>query len=120
MKGKITIKTGTLLVLAGCALLILSGALPGTQATSSLSGSGTAIAAEKGTATAVFKVRCYDEGKSALQGMMGIKSIKTGFHYLHETDTVTYDPAVITVDEMEAALKQAGTYVETISGKERN
>jgi hypothetical protein len=30
-----------------------------------------------------------------------------------EINTVYYDPTVITVEEMEDALKKAGTYVET-------
>ena len=81
---------------------------------------GTAIAQERGMAKAIFKVRCYDEGKAALQGMKGIQRIDTGFHYLHETDTVYFDPNAVTIEEMEAALKRAGTYVETIREKERN
>jgi copper chaperone CopZ len=44
----------------------------------------------------------------------GIKKIETGFHYIHETDTVYFDPTKITIEEMENALKKAGTYVETI------
>lgn len=79
-----------------------------------------AIAQEKGTSRVIFRVRCYDEGKAALQGMKGIHSIETGVHYLHETDTVYFDPKLITVEEMEAALKRAGTFIETIPKKERN
>ena len=79
---------------------------------------GTAFAQENGTAKVVFKVKCYDEGKAALQGLKGINKIETGFHYIHETDTVYFDPMMITVEEMEAALKKAGTYVETIQQKE--
>ena len=79
---------------------------------------GNAFAQEKGTAKVVFKVKCYDEGKAALQGLKGIKKIETGFHYIHETDTVYFDPMMITVEEMETALKKAGTYVETIEQKE--
>lgn len=81
---------------------------------------GTVIAQEKGLAKVIFKVKCYDEGKAALLGMKGIQRIETGFHSLDETDTVYFDPAVVTIEEMEAALKRAGTYVETIHEKERN
>ena len=104
----------------------LVGLLPALDGTignslfSASSGKGTAFAQEKGTSKVVFKVKCYDEGKSALQGLNGIKKIETGFHYIHETDTVYFDPAKITIQEMEAALKKAGTYVETIQPKERN
>ena len=86
----------------------------GNSLFSTLSSDGTAFAQEKGTSKVVFKVKCYDEGKSALQGLNGIKKIETGFHYIHETDTVYFDPTKITIEEMEAALKKAGTYVETI------
>jgi copper chaperone CopZ len=104
----------------------LVGLLPDLDGTtgnslfSPLSGKATALAQEKGTSKAVFKVRCYDEGKAALQGLNGIMKIETGFHYIHETDTVYFDPAKITIEEMEAALKKAGTYVETLQPKERN
>ncbi len=72
-----------------------------------------ALAQEKGSSKVTFKVKCYDDGKTALQGLKGIQKIETGFHYIHETDTVYYDPQQITIEEMEAALKKAGTYVET-------
>jgi hypothetical protein len=31
-----------------------------------------------------------------------------------ETNTVWYNPALINIDEMEKALKDAGTYLETV------
>ncbi len=120
MKRTSFINLSMLLALAGSSLLLVSGGIAGRMAWSPASSGGTALAEEDGTAKAVFKVRCYDEGKSALQGLPGIRKIETGFHYIHETDTVTYDPRVITIDEMEAALKKAGTYVGTVSGKGRN
>ncbi len=86
----------------------------GNAVFSPISGKGTAFAEEKGTSKVVFKVRCYDEGKAALRELKGIKKIETGFHYIHETDTVYFDPTKITINEMETALKKAGTYVETI------
>jgi copper chaperone CopZ len=84
------------------------------------SGHEIAFAQEKGLSKVIFKVKCYDEGKAALSGLKGIQKIETGFHYIHETDTVYYDPKMITIDEMETALKKAGTYMETITEKERN
>ena|SRR3990172_8168965 len=78
---------------------------------------GTALAAETGTSKAVFAVHCYDEGKDALRGMKGVQKVEKGFRFLREINTVYYDPEVITIEEMEGALKKAGTYVETI--KER-
>lgn len=81
--------------------------------------SGTALAQAR-PSKVIFKVKCYDDGKRALQGLKGIQKIETGFHYIHETDTVYFDPKAVTVEEMEAALKKAGTYVDTIREKERN
>ena len=43
-----------------------------------------------------------------------MKKVETGFRYFREIDTVYYDPAVITVEEMEKALKKAGTYRGTV------
>ena len=40
-------------------------------------GYGTALAQETGTAKVIFKVKCYDEGKAALQGLKGIQKIET-------------------------------------------
>lgn len=109
-----------LLLLALFALFLHFGRVTGIAALSPASGYGTALAQETGTSKVIFKVKCYDEGKAALQGLNGIRRVETGFHYIHETDTVYYDPKVITVGEMESALKKAGTYVETIIDKERN
>jgi copper chaperone CopZ len=81
---------------------------------------GTALAGENGTAKVIFKVKCYDEGRAALRGIKGIERIETGFHYFDETDTVYFDPKLVTVEEMESALKKAGTYVETMQEKGRN
>jgi len=78
-----------------------------------LSGSTTAVAQETETSKVVFTVKCYDDGKAALRELKGIQKIETGFHYLNETDTVYFDPKVISVEEMETALKRAGTYIKT-------
>ena len=53
-------------------------------------------------------------GKATLEGLPGVKSVERGFRNAKEIDTVYYDPAVITVEEMEAALKKAGTYPGTV------
>jgi hypothetical protein len=39
--------------------------------------------------------------------------VKRGFKGFREINTVTYDAGVITPQEMESALKAAGTYIET-------
>ncbi len=81
---------------------------------------GTAAKQDKEISKVIFKVKCYDEGKTVLQGLKGIQKIETGLLYVHETDTVYYDPRVITIKDMETALKRAGTHLETITKKEGN
>ena len=46
-----------------------------------------------------------------------MKRVEKGFRYFREINTVYYDPAVISVEEMEAALKKAGTYLGTINSQ---
>jgi hypothetical protein len=43
----------------------------------------------------------------------GVKRIKNGWQNFKEINTVYYDPAAITIGEMEAALKRAKTYQGT-------
>jgi DNA gyrase/topoisomerase IV subunit B len=43
-----------------------------------------------------------------------VKRVEKGFHYFKEINTVYYDPAIITVEEMEMVLKKAGTYIGTV------
>jgi hypothetical protein len=43
-----------------------------------------------------------------------VKRVEKGFRYFKEINTVHYDPAVITIEEMEGALKKAGTYTGTV------
>ncbi len=49
-------------------------------------------------------------GKSALEGLDGVKSVGSGFSGLREINTVTYDPSKVSRDQMVSALKKAGTY----------
>jgi copper chaperone CopZ len=49
-------------------------------------------------------------GKAALEGLPGIKKVTRGFHNFREINTVIYDSSVVTLDDMIAALKRAGTY----------
>ncbi|MBU0543833.1 MAG: hypothetical protein KKH97_00635 [Proteobacteria bacterium] len=45
--------------------------------------------------------------------MNGVKDVKNGFRESREINTVVYDAAIITPDEMVTALKEAGTYIGT-------
>lgn len=75
---------------------------------------GGSLAQDAGTSKVIFNVKWFDVGKEALEGLKGVKRVEKGFRYLKEINTVYYDPAEITINEMETALKKAGTYIETI------
>ena len=49
-------------------------------------------------------------GKAALEGLRGVKNVAKGFRGGREVNTVTFDPAEITVARMVEALTRAGTY----------
>ena len=49
-------------------------------------------------------------GKAALEGLHGVKKVEKGFRGMREINTVTFDPAEITVEKMVEALNRAGTY----------
>ena len=52
-------------------------------------------------------------GEEVLEGLEGVELVNNGFRDSTETNTVWYDHAVIRIDEMEKALKDAGTYLGT-------
>ena len=62
----------------------------------------------------VFFVSWYDVGEEVLEGLKGVDMVNKGFQNSTETNIVWYDPALITIREMEKALKEAGTYLETV------
>ena len=49
-------------------------------------------------------------GKAALEGLHGVKKVDKGFRGAREINTVTFDPAEISVARMVEALTRAGTY----------
>jgi copper chaperone CopZ len=53
-------------------------------------------------------------GKAALEGLQGVKKVEKGFRNFKEINTVYYDPAIISIEEMEEALKEAKTYRGTM------
>ncbi|MEJ2100933.1 MAG: hypothetical protein P8X68_13260 [Desulfobacterales bacterium] len=59
-------------------------------------------------------------GEAALEGLKGIKLVNSGFDDFKETNTVWYDPALIGIDQMEQALKDAGTYLGTTTSHLKN
>jgi len=52
-------------------------------------------------------------GKAALDGLEGVKKVTRGWRGGREINSVTYDPGLITPEDMVAALKAAGTYSGT-------
>jgi hypothetical protein len=50
-------------------------------------------------------------GKSALEGLTGVKEVRRGFRGFREINTVIYDDSMISPEEMATALKEAGTYL---------
>jgi hypothetical protein len=71
---------------------------------------GPVEAKEPSLSHIVFFVSWYDVGKSALEGLAGVKEVRNGFRGFREINTVVYDPNAITTAEMVSALKAAGTY----------
>ena len=61
----------------------------------------------------VFYVSWFDVSEPVLDGLKGVELVYSDFHGSVERNTVRYDPALISIDEMEKALKEAGIYLET-------
>jgi hypothetical protein len=52
-------------------------------------------------------------GEAVLDGPKGVELVNSEFDNFKETNTVWYDPALISIDQMEQALIDAGTYLGT-------
>ena len=66
-----------------------------------------------------FLILClrYDVGKAALDGLQGVHKVEKGFQGVKEINTVYYDPDLISIEKMQDALKEAGTYVGTLGAE---
>ena len=53
-------------------------------------------------------------GKAALEGLAGVHKVEKGFRGSKEINTVYFDPDLITIEKMQDALKEAGTYLGTL------
>ena len=53
-------------------------------------------------------------GVAALEGQPGVLSVEKGWRRFKEVNRVVYDPAKITIEQMEQHLREAGTYRATI------
>jgi len=54
-------------------------------------------------------------GVAALEGRPGVQSVKRGWLGLSEINRVVYDPAKTTITQLVEWLKEAGTYIRTVS-----
>ena len=61
----------------------------------------------------IFYVSWFDVSEPVLDGLKGVELVNSDYHGYRERNTVWYDPALISVHEMETALKEAGIYQET-------
>ena len=52
-----------------------------------------------------------------MERLPGVARVEIGFVKSAEIDTVYYDPAKITVKDMENVLKKAGTYISTMNNR---
>jgi hypothetical protein len=48
-----------------------------------------------------------------LEGLKGVKKVTRGWRGFTEINEVYYDPSLIHIEDMEEALKEAGTYRKT-------
>ena len=64
-----------------------------------------------------FTVQWYDVGKAALDGLQGVHKVEKGFRGSKEINTVYYDPDLISIEKMQDALKEAGTYLGTLGAE---
>ena len=74
----------------------------------------TSFAKDDTEAKVTFAVGWFDVGKEALERLEGVKKVEKGFYKSMEINTVYYDPSKVTIEEMENALKKAGTYKKTL------
>jgi len=54
-------------------------------------------------------------GAAALVGRPGILAVETGWYGRYEVNRVDYNPAKVSIGQMETWLKEAGTYIKTIT-----
>ena len=64
-------------------------------------------------AKAVFYVSWYDVSEKVLDGLKGVELVSSHFKDFSEANTVWYDPALISIEQMEKALKDAAVYLGT-------
>ena len=61
----------------------------------------------------VFYVSWFDVSEPVLDGLKGVELVNSDFDGSRERNTVWYDPALISIHEMEIALKELGIHQGT-------
>ena len=97
MKNKKEFGLLLLLALVLISLLVVNGGLPSKVENKALS-------------KAVFYVSWFDVSEPVLDGLKGVELVNSDFQGPWERSTAWYDPALISIDEMEKALTEAGIY----------
>ena len=64
---------------------------------------------------AVFYVAWYDVSEEVLDGLKGVERVSSHWLDSHEANTVWYDPALISIEQIENALKDGGGYLGTVN-----
>jgi hypothetical protein len=54
-------------------------------------------------------------GEEVLDGLKGIELVNSGYHGAMETNAVLYNPTLISVGQIEQALKDTGIYLGTLN-----
>jgi hypothetical protein len=57
--------------------------------------------------------------EEVLDGLKGVERVSSHFLGSREANTVWYDPALISIEEMEDALKDGGGYLGTVNGNQQ-
>ncbi len=70
-----------------------------------------------GMAKATFAVHCYDVGANALIDKPGVISVERGWSGAREVDRVVFNPGTVSLEQLEAWLKEADTYVSTLEAE---
>jgi hypothetical protein len=72
------------------------------------------------TESATFVVHCYDVGAQALENRPGVISVKRDWRGFREVDRVVFDPEQVSPEQLENWLREADTYVETVTDPGEN
>ncbi len=91
--------------------------IPAIALTGLLLAANAAAEMPGGMAKATFAVHCYDVGANALIDKPGVISVERGWSGAREVDRIVFNPATVSLEQLEAWLKEADTYVSTLEAE---